>query len=30
MRQYAFTSRVAVALEEPDAIAIAEQVSVGA
>ncbi len=30
MRQYAFTSRVACALEEPDAVAIAEQVSVEA
>jgi hypothetical protein len=29
MRQYAFTSRVAVAVEETDAMAIAEQVSVG-
>jgi len=29
MRQYAFTSRVAVAVEETDAIAIAEQVAVG-
>ena len=30
MRQYAFTSRVAVAIEEADALAIAEQVSVAA
>jgi len=30
MRQYAFTSRVACAVEEPDAVTIAEQVSVGA
>jgi hypothetical protein len=30
MRQYAFTSRVACAVEEPDAVAIAEQVSVAA
>ena len=30
MRQYAFTSRIACAFEEPDAVAIAEQVSVAA
>jgi len=30
MRQYAFTSRIACAVEEPDAMAIAEQVSVAA
>ena len=30
MRQYAFTSRIACAVEEPDALAIAEQVSVAA
>ncbi len=28
MRQYAFTSRVACAFEEPDAVCVAEQVSV--
>jgi hypothetical protein len=30
MRQYAFTSRIACAFEEPDAVAIGEQVSVAA
>jgi hypothetical protein len=30
LRQYAFTSRIACAFEEPDAVAVAEQVSVAA